>query len=75
MLYFISYFYCVNIQNDFCYLITRFNTVPSNQSMTRDGSQKGNYIIRGFRAKAWRVRPGKFELIDDPEGVPRTKGI
>jgi hypothetical protein len=43
--------------------------------MTRDGSKKGNYIIRGFRAKAWRVGTGKFELIDDPEGVPRAKSI
>ena len=43
--------------------------------MTRDGSQKGNYIGRGLQAKAWRVGPGKFELIDDPEDVPRAKGI
>jgi len=51
------------------------NTVPSNQSVTRDGSQKGNYVIRGLRAKAWRVGRGKFELIDDPEDVPRAKGM
>jgi len=57
------------------FLPNTINTVPSNQSMTRDGSQKGNYIVRGYQAKAWRVGPGKFELIDDPEDVPREHGI
>ena len=42
--------------------------------MTRDKSQKGNSIGRGYQPKAWRVSPGKFELIDDPENVPRMKG-
>lgn len=43
--------------------------------MTRDGSQKGNYVGRGLQAKAWRVGPGKFELIDDPEDVHTAKCI
>ena len=40
--------------------------VPSNQSMTKDGREKGDYIKKGQAAKAWRVGGGKFELIDDP---------
>jgi hypothetical protein len=41
-------------------------TVPANQSMTRDGSQKGDYVKKGSRAEAYRVGRGLFELIDDP---------
>jgi len=42
-------------------------SLPSNQSMTRDGAHKGNYVLRGLEPKAWRVKPGTFELITDPE--------
>lgn len=51
------------------YSANTINTVPSNQSMTEDGRKKGNYIKRGVRAMAWRISRGRFELIDDPEGV------
>lgn len=43
--------------------------------MTRDGSQVGNYVKRGRQPKAWRVGPGKFELIDDPEDILRAKDM
>ncbi len=43
-------------------------TIPSNQSMTKDGSEKGNYVKKGQPAKAWRVGRGKFQLVDDPHG-------
>jgi len=43
--------------------------------MTKNGNQKGNYIIKGLRARAWRTGRGKFELIDDPEGGLRVTNI
>lgn len=42
------------------------DTVPSNQSMTRDGSVMGDYVKKGLAAMAWRVARGRFELINDP---------
>lgn len=42
------------------------STIPSNASMTRDGKEKGDYVRRGQRPKAWRVGRGKFQLINDP---------
>ena len=45
------------------------NTIPSNQSMTMDGQELGNYIKKGQTPKAWRVgsyRSGEFQLICDP---------
>lgn len=42
-------------------------TIPSNRSMTRDGKKQGDYVKKGQDPKAWRVGPGEFELIDDPE--------
>jgi len=55
--------------------LNTINTVPSNQSMTRDGSKKGNYIFRGSQAMAWRVGPGKYELINDPEDLLKVKRV
>jgi hypothetical protein len=51
------------------------NTVPSNQSMTRDGSEMGNYVMNGVAAMAWRVARGQFELIDDPETEDGASGL
>jgi hypothetical protein len=42
-------------------------TVPSNASISRDGSIKGDYVKKGSLAKAYRVDRGLFELIEDPE--------
>lgn len=50
------------------------NTVPSNQSMTRDGAEMGNYVMNGVAAMAWRVARGQFELIDDPEADVGASG-
>lgn len=44
------------------------SAIPSNASMTRDGKEKGNYVRRGQPAKAWRVRRGEFQLVNDPHG-------
>jgi hypothetical protein len=41
-------------------------TVPANQSLSRDGKEKGNYILRGGQPKAFRLGNGCYELIDDP---------
>jgi hypothetical protein len=38
------------------------NTVPANESVSRDGSIKGDYVKRGRAAKAYRVDRGLFEL-------------
>ena len=57
------------------YSLNTINTVPSNQSMKRDGSEKGDYVKRGQQAKAWRVDRGEFELIDDPQDIPGARGI
>ena len=45
------------------------NTVPSNASATHDLREQGDYVQRGMAPKAWRVAPGRFQLVDDPEVV------
>jgi len=40
--------------------------VPANQSVSRDGKEKGNYVLRGAQPKAFRLGEGRYELIDDP---------
>jgi hypothetical protein len=41
-------------------------TVPANQSISRDGKEKGNYVLRGTKPEAFRLGDGLYELIDDP---------
>ena len=41
-------------------------TVPANQSLSGDGKEKGNYVLRGAQPKAIRLGDGLYELIDDP---------
>lgn len=49
------------------YTPNSINTIPSNGSMTRDGKQIGHYVKNGQEAKAWRVGPGEFRLVVDPD--------
>ena len=49
------------------YTTNSINTIPSNGSMTRDGKQIGNYVKNGQEARAWRVGPGEFQLVVDPD--------
>lgn len=49
------------------------NSLPSNQSMTKDGRVKGNYVLRGLEPRAWRIEPGVFELVDDPEDTNKDQ--
>jgi len=49
-------------------------TIPFNQSMTKDGKTKGNYVQGGRPAQAYRLGPGLFQLIDDPSDVPDRSG-
>ena len=49
------------------------NTIPSNRSITRDGKQVGNYVKNGQEPKAWRIGPGEFQLITDPDDDPVTQ--
>lgn len=41
-------------------------TVPANQSISMDGKEKGNYVLRGAEPKAFRLGHGLYELIEDP---------
>jgi hypothetical protein len=47
--------------------LNTIRTVPANQSISRDGKEKGNYVLRGMKEKAFRLGDGLYELIDDPE--------
>jgi hypothetical protein len=46
-------------------------TVPPNQSISKDRQVQGNYVQRGMQAKAYRIAPGLFELIDEPPASPK----
>jgi len=48
------------------YRLNTIRTVPANQSISRDGKEKGNYVLRGTQPKAFRLGGGLYELIDDP---------
>jgi hypothetical protein len=44
-------------------------TIPANQSISRDGKVKGDYVLRRNRPPmAFRLGNGLYELIDDPTG-------
>ena len=49
------------------------NTIPSNQSITRDGKEIGNYVNRGQDPKAWRIGRGEFQLVVDPDDDESTR--
>ena len=55
------------------YTPNSINTIPSNGSMARDGKQVGNYVKNGQEAKAWRVGPGEFQLVVDPDDDAATQ--
>ena len=44
------------------------NMAPSNHSVSKDGKVKGAHVKRGYKAKAYRLGNGLYELIDDPSG-------
>src|SRR2546426_9935298 len=56
------------------YRKSTIDTIPSNQSVTRSGEVRGNYVKRGIRAMAFRISQGVFELIDDPAGSGADSG-
>jgi hypothetical protein len=41
-------------------------TIPPNQSISRDGKVKGDYVKKGRPPMAFRVGKARYELIDDP---------
>ena len=55
------------------YTPNSINTIPSNRSIARDGKQVGNYVKNGQEPKAWRVGPGEFQLVIDPDDDPATQ--
>ena len=46
------------------------NMAPSNHSVSKDGKVKGAHVKRGYKAKAYRLGGGLYELIDDPSKDP-----
>ena len=46
--------------------VNTIQTVPANQSISVDGKEKGNYVLRGTKPEAYRLGEGMYELIDDP---------
>ena len=45
--------------------LNTIRTVPANQSISRDGKEKGNYVLRGTKPEAFRLGDGLYELIDE----------
>ena len=46
------------------------NTIPSNQSVTLDGVEQGNYVKAGVaKPRAYRVGRGLFQLIGDSDSL------
>ena len=48
------------------YARSSIDTIPSNESISGDGVQRGDSVKRGREPKAWRLGYGEFELIADP---------
>jgi len=46
--------------------VNSIRTVPANQSISADGKEKGNYVLKGAKPEAYRLGDGMYELIDDP---------
>jgi hypothetical protein len=44
--------------------VKTIRTVPANQSVSEDGKEKGNYVLRGMNPQAYRLGNGRYELID-----------
>jgi len=42
--------------------VNTIRTVPANQSISRDGTIKGNYVLRGMEPEAYRLGGGLYEL-------------
>ena len=55
------------------YTPNSINTIPSNQSITKDGKEIGNYVKHGRDPKAWRVGHGEFQLVVDPDDDEATQ--
>ena len=52
---------------------TTITTVPSNLSLTKDGSAVGDSVRRRQSPRAWRVGVGVFQLIVDPDDDKETQ--
>ena len=46
--------------------LNSIRTIPANQSISRDGKERGDYVRRRSQPKAFRLGDGVYELIDDP---------
>ena len=49
------------------------NSVPINYSVEREGTKIGNAVKNGQAPKVWRVGPGDYQLITDPEDNAETQ--
>jgi hypothetical protein len=49
------------------FALSSIRTIPSNQSISKNGKVKGDYVLRrGREAQAFRLGDGLYELIEDP---------
>ena len=55
------------------YTANTIDAIPSNRSIARNGRQVGNYVKNGQEPKAWRVGPGEFQLVMDPDDNSATQ--
>ena len=49
------------------------NSVPINYGVEREGTKIGNAVKNGQAPKVWRVGPGDYQLITDPEDNAETQ--
>jgi hypothetical protein len=45
--------------------VNYIRTAPANQSISIDGKEKGNYVLKGAKPEAYRLGDGLYELIGD----------
>ena len=52
---------------------TTINSEPSNYSISKKGSEIGNFVKEGQAPRAWRMGRGQYQLIEDPDDDPETQ--
>lgn len=55
------------------YAPNTIRTVPSNMSISREGTGIGDSVLKGSEPRAWRLGGGSFRLIEDPADDEETR--
>ena len=55
------------------YAPNTIRTVPSNMSISREGTGIGDSVLKGSEPRAWRLGGGSFRLIEDPGDDEETR--